>query len=358
LSHKRMHLNSGLFALFALLFLVGLTGAQPGEGLYEPELNVERVAHPGPRDWTIVEGRPFLVEPGNRWYVYIEETESGVARSGGRETPIRQTRVRIVQVEIETALETDIAILEHESNRQINLLYPGDERLLRPTVASAEKENPWPNQCGFHFVDAPRALDFNEDDRNELAVRYYATHSDPAANGVFLIQPDESGRPIRLPLSTFVEGIRADDLHLRDLTWLKGRRNAVLTVAEPSLEDCRFLALLEIRGEIVCDNCCAFPALLARQENGKYAPMFDRALQTPLLDRLRADITLVASGTQLPLSSAEEAALARMASFYYLTGQGLRTRGELVRALGTRAEHFRTQLLLDRIDEHFLAPQR
>ena len=46
-----------------------------------------------------------------------------------------------------------------------------------------------------------------------------------------------------------------------------------------------------------------------------------------------------------------------MASFFYLTGQGERTREQLEKALGDRKDDIQAQVLLDQLERFFLTPE-
>jgi hypothetical protein len=122
------------------------------------------------------------------------------------------------------------------------------------------------------------------------------------------------------------------------------------------LYNCRFLPRLQIHGEEACRTCCLVPMVLHRDEKGLFQPVFDKATQGGLLIRLQADLEVVRQGGPGPLTPPEQAALARAAAFFYLTGMGRGTRGQLEKALGSRASIPQSAQLLGRLDRFFLAP--
>jgi hypothetical protein len=145
---------------------------------------------------------------------------------------------------------------------------------------------------------------------------------------------------------------------LQDLVFVEGSNKPLLQARYRPLEGCRFLAQLEIPGQAECDHCCEMPVFLREIVYGHFLPSYYRPLQQGLLERLRQDLATVSEGDPgEPLLSIEQAALARAASFFYLTGQGLKTREQLETALGSRKDDYRARLLLDRLEKFFLTPE-
>ncbi|MEZ4649538.1 MAG: hypothetical protein R3E97_12305 [Candidatus Eisenbacteria bacterium] len=322
---------------------------------------MERIASTGIPEWTEVEQRVFLRHPGTRWTLYIEESRSGTVVSGEREAPIRQTRVRVALQRPEQGDEVDIGYLQHLSNIEVAVLEPGDPRLDEPPVVNLDPQNPWPNPAGWSFVDTQASVDLDDDDQNELFLRYYATISDPRASGILPISANEFGTPRIMDLGEFVSPVRTDGLHLTALDWPDRRMfDPVFRAVFLPAEECRFLAQLGIRGELDCDHCCALPIYLRRTANDPedrmFHPFFDREKQGgDVLDRVRKDIGLVSAGEPgVELTAAEQAALARAAFFFYYSGSGIQSRLNLEKALGDRAGDYKNELLLDEIEDYFL----
>ena len=322
---------------------------------------VQRIASTGIPEWTPVEQRVFLRHPGTRWTLYLEETRSGTAIAGNRETPIRQTRIRIALQRPDKGDEVDIGYLQHISNIEVAVLEPGDPRLDEPPVVNLDPENPWPNPAGWSFVDTHASVDLDDDDQNDLFLRYYATISDPRAAGILPISADEFGTPRIMDLSEFVSPVRTDGLHLTGLDWPDPRMfDPIFRAVFLPAEGCRFLAQLGIRGALECDHCCALPIYLRRTANDPedrmFHPFFDREKQGgDVLDRVRKDIGLVSGGEQgTDLTAAEQAALARAAFFFYYSGSGVQSRLNLEKALGDRASDYKNELFLDKVEAYFL----
>lgn len=322
---------------------------------------VERIASRGFPDWNVIDQRPFVRHPETIWTLYLEERTSGTVLSEGRETPIRQTRVRVALRNGGADGEVDIGYLQHLSNTVVAALSPGDPRLDEAPTVDPDPNNPWPNPAGLNFVDLQANVDLDDDDENDLVLRYYATIDDPRAQGIVAIAADEFGTPRIMDLSEFIGSVNTEHLHLVDLERPDPRMfDPILEASWLPAKDCRFLAQLGIPGELQCHDCCTFPIYLRRAvklpEDRLFHPFFDRQRQGgELLDRVRTDLAVVSAGEDQPeLTSGEQAALARVASFFYLTGSGIQSRVNLEKALGARVNEYKTQLLLDRIEDYFL----
>ena len=356
---RRIRRESFVLASTVLLAIGFRTSALAADPV--PPAPVERVAARGFPEWTVIDQRPFLRNPTVRWNLYLEEWTSGQIVSGARTTPIRQTRIRIALQRRDEGDEVDVGYVQHLSNVEIAVLEPGDPRLDEPPAVNLDPENPWPNPAGWNFVDLRENVDLDDDDDNDLLLRYYATAADPRAQGIAALSADEFGTPRLMDLSEFVGTVKTEGLHLVDLDWPDPRMmDPILHAIFLPAEGCRFLAQLGIHGETQCDHCCSIQVYLRRAVNDPedrlFRPFFDRERQgSEVLDRVRHDIALVSTGEESPeLTSAEEAALARVASFFYLTGSGIQSRLNLEKALGERANNYKSQLLLDRIENYFL----
>ncbi len=322
-----------------------------------PATIVERIPATGIPEWTVVDERRFVREPRRTWHLYLEETTSGHAKSKGREIDIRQTRIRVAEKKPGSDRELDLGYIQHLSNLEVAVLDPGDPRVDEPAVRHDDPDNPWPNVAGLHFFETPRSFDIDRDDRNEFVVRYYATVGSPEARGVLVISEDEFGMLRIVPPTEFVGTVRAENLHLVDLSWTSTAvPDPIIRAQLLSLSECRFLAQLGIRGEAGdCKDCCSLPIFLERSTDSQFHPIFDRQVQGTILDRVRGDIARISQGPEdQDLSSLEQAALSRMASFFYLTGSARSTRANLEKALGPRAEMYKTRLLLERLESYFL----
>lgn len=350
----------------AILFLAGLAAtsapwseAPAGEEPVEvdattiPPGTIQRIAAPGPLDWEPLEASMFVCYPGRIWAVSVQETTPGTVRTDRGDQPLRETRVRIRLDDGNGG--TDLGYVQHLDNRTVALLDPDDPRVEAGATLRRDPDDPWPNTCGVGIRDTGFPVDLDNDGRNELVLRYYATAGGPDAEGLLLVEEGKDGRPRIVPMSDFVGTVRLDDAVLTDIERSRTAHMTTLTADFRPLTGCRFIAQLGIRGEAACKDCCQMPVILHPDEQGIFHPIYDRPLQRPLLDRVRDDLQLVASGgPDEPLSSAEQAALARAAAFFYLTGSGRGTREQLMKALGARAERADSQLLLDRIENYFL----
>lgn len=340
-------------ALLAALVCPPASGQTPKPA--PPAEDVQRSAQEGPIRWAPIERSVVMISPTTRWIVIEEEATPGVARSGQSTRDIRQTRIRIA-VETEYG-EADVAVVQHLGNQQIEVFDPEDERLFRTPRVSQNPDDPWPNTCGISFHDTQRPIDLNLDGRNEIALRFYATVPDEGASGLALIEETPEGTARLLPANEVIGTIRAPEAVLSEIFWDPRSRSPLLVIKYLPLEDCRFLAQLQIRGELDCRNCCRMPVILSQQADGLYHPGYISDRQKPFLERLQRDIAVVSAGKEKDedLSSAEKASLARMAAFFYLTGTGRSTRTELGRALGPRGDRYKVRLFVDELESYFLA---
>lgn len=331
---------------------------QSGGTPQPPPTSVKRQAAPLPIEWSPIARNPFVSRPGNRWIVIEEAAVTGVAIVDGKRRELRQTRIRLAQ---DTAYgEADVAIVMHVDNLHVEVFEPEDDRLFQAPTVSQNPENPWPNTCGLSFQEQERAIDVNWNDRMELVLKFYATCPMPGTSGLVLIDENDEGMPRRLDLSEVVGGVDLPELVLTRIGWPPHNRSPLLFGEFLPLTGCRFLAQLEIRGESLCRDCCDMPIIFSEGPDRRFHPGYVREEQGGYLDRLRNDIALVSGRKESgePLAAEEQAALARMASFFFLTGNGPGTRLELEKALGPRAEDYRTQVLLERLESYFLEGAR
>ena len=337
---------------FLASVLVSTASAQtnPDPALTEP---VTRKAASTPLSWKPIDLRDFY-SPGAEWTVYLESAETGSAISDSRTSPIRQTRLRICLKDSE-GNERDIAFVQHRGNLTIDILPPGDPALAAAPIVRNEDSDPWPNPCGFNFVETKHTIDIDEDDHLDLAVKFYSTVSDPEARGLLLIDEGPDGFPDRVVLDEVLDVLDPKHIALQDLVFPETSNKPLLAARYRPLADCSFLSELDIPGEAECESCCEMPVYLREITYRHWVPTYYRPQQNGLLDRVRKDVAMVASSDpSAPLLSMEQASLARMASFFYLTGQGERTREQLETALGQRTDDIRAQVLREQLERCFL----
>lgn len=316
-----------------------------------------RTAATAPLTWTAIDLRDFYSQPGVEWIIYLEEAETGSAVSSTRTTPIRQTRLRIC-VQEEGERERDLAFVQHVSNLEIRILRPEDPALDAAPSLSSSAEDPWPNPSGFNFVETKHTLDIDEDDHLDLAIKFYATVGDPEARGLLLLDEGPDGFPNPVALDTVLEVLDPAQVAVQDLVFPEDSNKPFLVARYRPLADCRFLTEMDIPGEAECKDCCEMPVYFREIAYAHWVPSYYRPVQNGLLDRVRQDVATVSSGDPAaPLRSVEQAALARMASFFYLTGQGERTREQLETALGPRKDDTRAQVLMGQLERFFLTPK-
>ncbi len=352
---------SGLLLALPWMLLAAGSAAEEGEPkpapwVLRPETPPpawKRTAAPAPLHWEAGPVHRFVARPRVVWRVTPETARTGWAGDSLERREIRQTRLRL---ELERAGEGPelLGWVQHLANTEVALLRPGDSRLDDPGPALADSLLPWPNACVLTVYDLDHALDLNLNNLMELPVRFFASVADPAGAGILLIEPDSTGRPRFVPPQEFTGTVRFEEAILTAIRYPPGKRDPIIDAQLPSLERCRFLARLGIRGSTDCVSCCRIPIQLRRDTKGIFHPGYDRATHRTLLDRLKEDLSLLGSGGNEPLNSEEQAALARAASFFYLTGTGSETRQELLKALGPRGDLAPTRLLLNRLDAYFL----
>jgi len=320
-----------------------------------PAEPVTRKAAAAPLTWKAIDLRDFY-SPGAEWTVYLESAETGVAVTASRTSPIRQTRLRIC-LKDEAGNERDIAYVQHRDNLTIDILEPDDPALTAAPVVRNDDADPWPNPCGFNFVETKHTIDIDEDDHLDLAVKFYSTVSDPEARGLLLLDEGPDGFPTRVVLDEVLDVLDPSRIALQDIVYPDDSNKPLLEARYRPLEKCGFLVELDIPGEAECESCCDMRIYLREIVYRQWVPTYYRPLQHGLLDRVRKDVAMVSSSDPAgPLLSMEKASLARMASFFYLTGQGERTREQLETALGPRKDDIEAQVLMDKLERYFLTP--
>ncbi len=375
-SHS-FHSSPPTLASLALL-LLGLLW--PGSTIAQPPTPWAptpgwRVAAAAPLAWTEIRSETFLSHPPRLWIVALEETSPGYAESATDDAgpdsaravvrrPLRQTRLRFT---LRDGVERrDLAFLQHIDNRKLEWLAPGDPRLSAAPTVRNDPDDPWPNDCGVDFLETATPLDLDDDDHNEMLIRFMSTIDDPAVRGLLLVEADSLDQPQTVSLAEITADIRMDEATLTEVVVAEGQDPVLIADWRP-LDGCRFLLDLEVPGEPNCDECCAFPVVMVRDKDRLLHPTYDRSRQRGYLDRLKRDLALLSidfgeegrdSSSVTPLTSLQEAALGRAVAFFYLTGQGARTRENVAGQLGARAELPRTLFLLDRMESYFLRAPR
>lgn len=324
-----------------------------GSGRPEPPL-------PGIREvateiiWTEGSAREFTHSRGRTWRVVPETAVTGWLVRPGERRAIHQTRLRIEDQR--KGKQRVLAWLQHTANTEVSILRPGDGRLGRIGAAIDDSLRPWPNACSVMLYELDHSIDLNRNGRMELPIRSSVSLPDPSASLLLFLEADDHGLPRLVPKSEFVGTVRFEEGIITSARFQKGMEDPVLEAQWLPLYQCRFLARLQIPGEEACRNCCMIPMVLRRDEDGFFRPAFDKTTQGGLLKRFEAEVAALQQGGPGPLTPPEMVALARAASFLYLTGVGGGTREQLEKALGPRARLPRTAQLLDRLDRFFLAP--
>jgi hypothetical protein len=323
-----------------------------------PALGRPELVRPATREaaghltWAEGPARRFLWHPGQIWLVVPETAIVGWLVRPGERRPIRQTRIRIE--EERGGGNRVLAWLQHTANTEVSVLFPGDVRLRTIGAAVDDSLRPWPNACSLLPYDLDRDIDLNRNGRMELPLSSSASLPDPAASRILLLEADETGKPRIVPTSEFVGTVRFEEGIITSIRFPAGATDPVLEGQLLPLYNCRFLARLGIRGEEACRTCCLVSMVLHRDKQGMFLPVFDQETQRGLLDRSRADLSMVNGGGPGPLTPREQAALSRAAAFFYLTGMGRDTREQLRTALDSRASLPQSVQLLDRLDRFFL----
>lgn len=331
-----------------------LEAAETPKGPDLPPVGLREVAD-APLAWHSISSTMVTIDPRTRWLLFVEECTPGYVTVEGDRRPLRQTRIKITIPEGKPVRAGKVlGYVMHLSNTECALLAPDDPRVGALPSVIDDKESPWPNTCGIEVMTTEHPIDLDRDYRQEVALKRYATIGSRAGRGLLLLEANDAGEPRLAPLSSIVRGIRADALQLTDIQWLGKDLEPTLFVEHQGLEECRFLAEIGIRGERQCSDCCQVTILLQRATDLFYYPNYLRGHQAGQLDRLRSDLKEISTGDPgQPLSSEQEASLARAAAFLYLTGSASRSRSQLVDVLGVRATQFRPQLLLERLERYF-----
>jgi hypothetical protein len=348
-----------LIRILASLSPLLLTGQSPLPRM-EPPVPIHREKAPAPPHWITVDAREFTCWPDEWWFVVQEKAVTGAVVEGSKRREIRQTRLRIQSMPRAATGENprDLAVLQHIGGTEVALLSPDDPRLFDLGPVSDDAEHPWPTACGLGLYDLDRAVDLNGNGRGELVVKAFATSADPAAFRLLLLEADIHGRPQFVSPTDFIGTIRFDDGILTDIRLPAGRDEVLLDAELLSMYRCRFLALLGVRGESPCENCCMLQFTLRRDSHGIFQPIYERDRQAPMLERTTGELQKILDVDPItPLSPAEEAALANAAAFYYLTGSGRQTRFQIEDGIGARAHQVRVKLLLQKLDRFFLRDQ-
>jgi hypothetical protein len=309
---------------------------------------------PSPGPWRITERASVPARDGTSWELVVSERPLGTIP--GDRAEIRILQPRVVVRRISGRDTTSVAVLLPTDNRALGVFPAASPEQTRvPAEMRDDGIARWPNLCRVSILDASGSLDPNGDGFPEVALRRFCSCPETSCSGIVLLTLKPPSPEILDP-SSLVAGVRIGDAALVEI--LPGDDPAApgFVLAPDLLEECRFVALLGIRGNNECSGCCRFPVLLRRAEGGSYEVYYDRTRQSGWLGRAKDDIAAVAAGdADRPLQSIEEAQIARAAAFFYLTGSGEQTRRTVSDGLGVRSRDFRAQDLLRRLDELFLA---
>lgn len=320
-----------------------------------------KIAHrecaPAPLVWKVMGSWTFSCAPDRIWFLTQEKTITGYVVEGAIRRPIEQTRIAF-SAPAGDRVRT-LAWLQHVSDTEVALLRPGDPRATNPAPALDDSLTPWPNPCGLSFdADPDRPIDLNHNGRPEAVFEQFAAIAGPEAANLVLVEADSLGFPRLVAPVGLVGTIRFDQGVFTSITWPKDSPGPEIQARLLTLYRCRFLALLGLRGRNECDTCCETPIYLHADPQGILQPVYRYDDQKLFIQRQQDDLLLMTEGIPgQPPSTAQLAALARAASFYYLTGTGRLTRRQLEQQLGAEGRDYHFQLLLAKLDRFFLLPQ-
>jgi hypothetical protein len=308
---------------------------------------------PAPGPWQTVARATVHAADRKTWQIVVAEREIGTIPGGRSELRVSLPRAAVRRIRGRDT--TTVAVLLPTGNRDLEVFpakSPAQDSV--PSRMGADDLGRWPNVCRISILDASGSLDLDHDGFPEVALRRFCGCPASACSGIVLVELNSAGPEILDPAS-LVPDVRLGRVVLERILPGTDPASPTLQVAPEMLEECRLVAILGIRGNNECPDCCRFPVFLRPGKSGAYEPFYDSNAQSGWLKRTKDDIAAVAAGDAgHPLLSLEEAEVARAAAFFYLTGSGTQARTVISDGLGIRARDFRVQDLLRRIERMFL----
>ena len=318
-----------------------------------PARRAEWTQSPGP--WEPLESSIIRAGSGTRWKLTVGRRVLGTLQSGRTDVPVYLPRMQVKRIAHRDT--STVAVLLPTDNRDVALFPPGSpEESAIPSEPTQDAWGRWPNPCGFSLLDATGHLDLDHDGVPEAAIRRFCACPASACSGIIFVELNDKG-PTLLDPASLVREPRLGRLVVERMDASGDSSRPVLAVAPDFLEGCRFIAMLGVRGEAECPDCCRIPVLLRALSGGGYEVFSDRAEHSRWLQKAEDDLSYVASGNPgEPLHANEEARIARAAAVLYLTGSGAQTHQIISQAIEKdRGPDFRLEILLRRLDELFLA---
>jgi hypothetical protein len=305
---------------------------------------------PSPGAWETLDRQRVDTRDGSHWL--IESARRRLGEITGGRGPVEIDLPRIAFNRIAAGETTRVAVLLPDGNRDLILRPPGSaEESAVPSEPTEDAYGRWPNACGLLVLDGSGRLDLDDDGAPEIAVRRWCSCPSLPCEGIEFIELETAG-PVFLDLPGIIRNVEVGTVVVQGMERGRDAARPTLRLAPDMLDGCRVIAVAGVRGTSECADCCRFPVLV-RPNGAGYEVFYDSKVQKTQLQRAQKDIGYVAVGTG-PLRSAEEAQIARAASFYYLTGLGSRTPGLILEGLGARGNDPGVRGLLDRLDAVFL----
>ncbi len=345
----------GLLVAIAALLASGDAGAQRPTWAEPPYVAPQRRADwiPSPGPWEPLENVVLVDPEGETWRIASERRLLGGLRDRPVDLPVYLPR--IVFERIHGGDTSAVAVLLPSDNGSVRIFPPDDPEISGvPSAPGEDTWGRWPNPCSFSIIDATGKLDLDADGRIEVAIGRMCSCPSVACSGTVFVTLGPDGASILDP-ADLVHDVRLGRVSVREMIATTDSSRPVLRVDPEVLDQCRFITLAGVRGHNDCAGCCSFPVMLRPIVGGEYETYYDSQRQKVWKDKSNEYVTFVISGDPLsPPSSEEEAKLAQAAAFFYLTGSGGNSHGELNIALGDRARDFHLQEVLNRLDRVFL----
>lgn len=305
---------------------------------------------PSPGPWETLDRQRIDGRDGSHWLV--ESARRRIGEIVGGRVPVEVDLPRVAFDRIDGEDTVRVAVLLQDGNRDVILRPPGGaEESAVPSESTEDAYGRWPNACSLTILDGSSLLDLDDDGHPEVGVRRMCSCPSLPCEGIELIELEPAGPRILDP-SALIGNVDVGAVVVEGMEDGRNHARPVLRLAPDLLDGCRLIALAGVRGSSECTDCCRFE-VLARPTDAGYEVYYDSKVQKPQLRRAQKDVGYVAGGTG-PLRSAEEAQIARAASFYYLTGLGSRTSGLIIEELGVRGSEPGVRRLLDRLEAIFL----